>query len=407
MLDRGGAPVKDAKTVQSAYTPHLNAAMPVDIIQSGSSVVISDGRLARAVVELVRRTAVQVSGVLLVLILTVSGAACGFTGGSDRPIVYVQEVEGNPDIYLIDPDGEAAEAEAVERGPGPELAPTWAPDGERMAFVVSEDGNRDVRVVRVDGSGGEFRVSPEGGREGNEGSPKWNEDGDQLAYVSEQGGQSDIYVAAFDDGDGDTGRARTTRVTSEESMELLGDWSPDGQWLVFARRGDDDVQGLWLRNPAGVNLLRLTDGADSDPVWSPDGDVIAFVRDDLGNNDIYLVRPGEGEDWRRDVVEERWLNSPEEEHSPAWAPDGDTLVFVSDRHGNWEIYTADTREDDAPVRLTINEADDTEPVWSPDGERIAFVSDLFGETEILVMDADGSNQQRLTHNEVKDHSPDW
>ena len=196
-------------------------------------------------------------------------------------------------------------------------------------------------------------------------------------------------------------------MTSEESRELLGDWSPDGQWLVFSRQGDEEVQGLWLRNPDGVNLLRLTDGGDSDPVWSPDGDVIAFVRDDLGNNDIYIVKPEEDDDWRGGVVEERWLNSPEEEHSPAWAPDGDTLAFVTNRDGNPEIYIANVNEDEPPQRLTINEASDTEPVWSPDGNQIAFVTDLFGEAEILVMDADGSKQQRLTHNDVKDHSPDW
>ena len=350
------------------------------------------------------RALVLVSTLILVLLLVVSAAGCGALGGSDRPIVYVSENEGNPDIYMV--DAESGEAEPVKRGLSVDFAPLWATDGERIAHVASRDGRRDVIIVQVDGPDGEIEVSPVGrGGESNEGSPRWNAKGDQLAYISELDGQSDIFVATFEEDE--QVLIRTTRVTSEETRELLGDWSPDGQWLVFSRQGEEDMQGLWLRNPEGVNLLRLTDGSDSDAVWSPDGDAIAFVRDDLGNNDIYIVKPEDGDDWRDGVEEERWLNSPEEEHSPAWAPDGDTLAFVTTRDGNSEIYVANVNEDEPPQRLTVNEAQDTEPVWSPGGDQIAFVTDLFGETEILVMDGDGSNQRRLTHNEVKDHSPDW
>ena len=361
-------------------------------------------RCRGAGMSLERRKASRIIIVLLTATLIAGLVACGIGGGSDRPIVYVSEEDGNPDVYTI--DVETGEAEPVKRGGGSEFAPAWSPDGERIAYVVSAEGNRDVIVFEIEGAGGEFPVSPEGSDgEGNEGSPRWNAEGNRLAYVSELNGQSDVYVSIFPEDDG--GDIRSTRITSEESRELLGDWSPDGEWLVFSRQGDDDEQGLWLRNPAGVNLLRLTEGVDSDPAWSPDGDAIAFVRDDLGNNDIYLIKPEDDEDWRGEIVEERWLNSPDEEHSPAWAPDGDTLAFVSDREGNLEIYTANANEDAPPERLTINEASDTDPVWSPDGERIAFVTDLFGENEIMAMDADGTNQQRLTHNESKDHSPDW
>ena len=330
--------------------------------------------------------------------------ACGGFGGSDRLLVYVAETDGSPDLYTV--DVESGETNDVAAGPDSEFAPSWSPDGDRIAYVVSSGGNRDVVVVRADGEGAEIRMSPgNGSANGNEGSPRWNSEGDRLAYVSEAGNQSDVFVARFV-GD-ETEQVLTIRITSSEFREMLGDWSPDGQWLVFSRQGGEDTQGLWLRNPDGINLLRLTDGADSDPVWSADGDAIAFVRDDLGNNDIYLVKPGDGEDWRGQIIEERWLKSDQEEHSPAWAPDGDTLAFVSTRDGNPEIYTANVNDDSQPLRLTINESSETGPVWSPDGENIAFVSDLFGQTEILVMDADGTNQRRLTHNEVKDHSPDW
>ena len=77
------------------------------------------------------------------------------------------------------------------------------------------------------------------------------------------GGQSDVFVAIFEEDEPD--QFLTTRITSaEESRELLGDWSPDGQWLVFSRQVTDqrnagsnpgsnmeDIQGLWLRNPGG------------------------------------------------------------------------------------------------------------------------------------------------------------
>ena len=336
---------------------------------------------------------------LLVLGIPAVLSGCIGLGSPDRPIVYVSETDGNPDIYLVDPD--SGETSAFQRGPDFQLGPKWSPDGQRIAFVTGDAGDRDVRVAPHDDSGSATSVpAGDDGQGSNEGAPRWDPEGARLAYVSDAGGTTDIYVSGVDG-------QMATRITSSDDGELLGDWSPDGQWLVFSRRGEDDKQGLWLRNPAGVNLLQLTDGADSDPVWSSDGDAIAFVRDDFGNRDIYLIEPEDGEDWRGKVVERRWINSAEEDHSPAWAPDGDTLAFVTTRDGNAEIYVAHTGDDEPPRRLTINEASDTSPVWSPDGDRIAFVTELFGETEILVMDEDGSNQQRLTHNDVRDHSPDW
>ena len=64
---------------------------------------------------------------------------------------------------------------------------------------------------------------------------------------------------------------------------------------------------------------------------------------------------------------------PFDVQAPAWSPDGRTIVFVSWRDGNGEVYAMDA-DGSTPRNLTRNPAKDVRPAWSPDGRRIAFVS---------------------------------
>ena len=59
------------------------------------------------------------------------------------------------------------------------------------------------------------------------------------------------------------------------------------------------------------------------------------------------------------------------------------------------------------MQLTHNGTADKLPSWSSNGKRIIFVSDLHGNAEIFTMDEDGSNQQRLTNNDYNDTQPRW
>ncbi len=105
--------------------------------------------------------------------------------------------------------------------------------------------------------------------------------------------------------------------------------------------------------------------------------------------------------------------------APAWSPDGRTIVFVSWRDGNGEVYAMDA-DGSSPRNLTQNPAKDVRPAWSPDGRSIAFVSirDRHQrmqpgrrtppeQSDIYVMNADGSGKRNLTRDRANDDLPTW
>jgi Tol biopolymer transport system component len=105
--------------------------------------------------------------------------------------------------------------------------------------------------------------------------------------------------------------------------------------------------------------------------------------------------------------ENRLTDSPRLDAFPAWSPDGERIVFASERDGNWELYVMGA--DGAAQRRLTNtpEEDESSPAWSPDGEKIAYVTAVFeGNETIRVMNADGSSRKRLAEGNWPSWSPD-
>ena len=224
--------------------------------------------------------------------------------------------------------------------------------------------------------------------------PKWGPDSGRLAYALTQESGNAVYVS---DSEGEESML-LSKVTADE----VGGWSPEGDFIVFSVR-EGAEQGLYVRNPEGVNEFRRTQSPDYGAVWSPDSRYIAFLSTRDGNPEIYVVDPEEGE-------EVRVTDSEAPEYDLSWSPNGKRLLFVTDRDGNAEIYAVEIKDRGMPdnfTRLTHNEVRDDQPTWSPNGKRIAFVSYLDGDAEIVVMESDGQDQRRLTNNESEDTEPSW
>ena len=331
--------------------------------------------------------------VLLLSAICLMIAASGCFGSGGSKIAYISTLGGDPEVALL--DSEAGEMAPLTSNVGEESDPRWSPDRKYVAFVSGNTGDLEINLADRKGE----TVTRLTHSEGDDMAPRWSPDGSRLAFISNRDSQPEIYLMGADG-------SNPTRVTTNHTHEGMGDWSPDGLWLVFYSLGGESEQGLWLRNPDGVNLVRLTDGEDTAPSWSPDGRHIAFVRGHDEEADIFVVTRHKGGNWYDQPEISRLTHDQEDDLSPVWSPNGKSIAFVSHRNGGAEIYTMQT-DGSEQRRLTSNEADDYSPVWSQDSSRIAWVSNVYGTGEIFVMDADGTNQLRLTNNTAEDHSPRW
>lgn len=319
---------------------------------------------------------------LVAFVLSIFLMACG---SSRDQIGFISDRNGNDEIYVMGFDGTNQIALTIDATT--KSQPRWSKDGGKIAYLVSNVGKTSVRVMDADGSN---VITPFlSGTVVHE--YRWSPGGERLAMLADKDGKKDIYVADFIDG-----VVEIIRVTDDEEIESLGSWSSDSDWLSYSIF-DGKNPGVYIRNPDGVDLVRLTNTQDLSPIWSPEGNLIAFVSQGEKGMEIHTVNH---KDLEREV-----LTAEVDITSPfRWSPDGKKIVYVSNRDGNLEIYTMKSNGSEHR-RLTRNGVNDTEPSWIDDGEKITFVSMDRGDSEIFLMDADGSRQLRLTNNANNDFSP--
>ncbi len=186
-------------------------------------------------------------------------------------------------------------------------------------------------------------------------------------------------------------------------------------WIAFKtnRRGVDEV---WVMRPDGCCARPVSDPETYERVrehqaYSPDKRYRVYVESPPGTSqktNLYV--------WRYDVPpawEHRYLllDNGSINYDPVYSPDGQWIAFVSQVTGNDEIWkiSSDIWHPKPPIQLTHNQWEwDKSPTWSPDGKRIAFWSNrITGRPQIWVMNADGSHPHNISRNSYEDWDPVW
>lgn len=133
------------------------------------------------------------------------------------------------------------------------------------------------------------------------------------------------------------------------------------------------------------------------PAWAPDGNRIAYVSFEQKKPIIYVQTLSTSQ--RRVLA-----NFPGSNSAPAWSPDGRRLAIVLTRDGHSQIYTIGA-DGGTPTRISTSGSIDTEPNFSPDGQWILFTSDRGGSPQIYRMPASGGPAERMTFTGTYNVSP--
>lgn len=310
--------------------------------------------------------------------------------------------------------------------------PVVSPDGDWVAYTVEEtsleENSSETRIWMVATEGGD--PLPMTGVGTSASSPAWSPDGRYLSFLaSRNDGETQVWVL-------DRRGGEAVQLTEVEQGVSGYVWSPDASRLALLIRdaeeeteGEEDEPQPWVidrlqfkRDYAGYldrrrthvyvfdvdskELTQLTDGDfdDSQPVWSPDGERLAFTSnrtaepDSNSNRDIWVVSANASSPGAELL---QITTNPGSDSSPAWSPDGNTITYVTVTEPELIWYAtghlAVAPATGGPARVLTSRLDRnvSSPRFAENSDDILFILEDSGERHLASIDRSGENFQRL------------
>jgi Tol biopolymer transport system component len=192
----------------------------------------------------------------------------------------------NREIYVMNADG--SNPRRVTYRDGKDYDPSWSPDGTRIAFVSKLDGDWDIYLIDPDGNN---VVNLTNNKDCTDTDPSWSPDGSRIAFASDchdPGQNAEIYTMKADGTD-------VKRLTHTSYSDGDPSWSWDGTRIAFECYRDHNFE-ICVMNANGTGQQRITynEVSDSDPSWQRWGDQIVFGSYRTGNGDVYVMNSDGG-----------------------------------------------------------------------------------------------------------------
>ncbi len=319
---------------------------------------------------------------VLVAIGCFAGVSAWATYPGKNGLLVFQRGDGKAsDLFTMRPDG--THVRRLTETATWEEKPEWSPDGRRVAFARSAPSGDPTEIATIAADGSDLRVLTSFGSSSS--APTWSPNG-RIAYFTLRDfahakgiPPAELYSMKADG-------TQQRRLTDDRQIQTDPEWSPDGRTIAFSQwravshqPGVFDI-GLGLMNSNGSNMRSLLAPSAKRDIatqsWSPDGKRIVFElisaspsgREPGSRQSDIAVINADGTGFHQ------LTHTAAAECEPVWSPDGKMIAFASDRHvrsgknlerngPEFEIYTM--RADGSHVRrITFNRVPDIYPDWT-------------------------------------------
>jgi len=365
-----------------------------DALIEEKAVSSEEGGAAPIAIHIPRSVATQFLRVMLAGILAVA------------VIIAVTMATRRGTHSLTKPAQVAADSRPLTSVPGVFSWPTFAPDGNRIAYAwrAGTDSSRDIYLQSVNSDERDRLTNGDG----DSFSPAWSPRGEELAFLhsSKDSKSLDIDIAEVQMPHAQRRLIEVNDVGSAFHDPPTLAWSPDGEWLLTTEKDEKD-------GSSSLVLISIENGkrqvlthpqaltVDDNGAFSPDGNFIAFLRArGPSSGEIYIIPVHGGI--------ERHL--PFQIHSIeglTWGSDGQSLIVSSARAISvgslWKIFL----NGDPPIALSSLPAHTSDPVISLATHRLAYV-DLLRNVSLWRMSTDGrGREEQLIASGFIDSAPDY
>lgn len=327
-----------------------------------------------------------------------------------------------------------------------------SPDGTEIAFCYKGD------IYKVPANGGTATQLTT--QASYECSPIWSPDSKQIAFASDRNGNFDLFVMSADGG-------AARRLTTHSASEIPSTFTTDGNYILFSASIQDPANSALFPTSAMTELYKVpVTGGRTEQVLGTPAEMVCF--DKSGKTFLYQDRKGFEDEWRKhhtsSITRDVWLCDSEngkhtnltahagEDRNPVFAPDGQTVYFLSERDGSTfnvysfpisspqslktvthfkthpvrflsmgsngtlcytydgEIYTQKQGDKPQKVKIDIIRDDQntiadlnfsngaTSATVSPDGKQVAFIV----RGEVFVTSADYNTTKQITHTPARE-----